>query len=425
MGWFGLIVFLVAVIDRIWKYTRICSFFAGAAGQVYTNPIDTNPIDTNPIDARPETQTGTKTETVTIVQPILSGDPTIWRVLADNLRFASSYKIDYIWVIDDDDKLAQSECLRLLADYQKSTPNPRPVRIISLPLAPEGYSPKTFKVVEGFKTSAADILINLDDDTTLPDHALEIVVPILSKPTTGAVFAVPFYKSFGDTWSSFISSFVNGFSTWSYIPYTCLIRPFTINGMFFAVRRSVYDKVNGLYGLERDICDDYVFGQRLISHGYYLVQAPLLHPISIKVKDLRHCLDIIKRWFIFTNASVMTSTAKNLIVFYTIVFAALFHPFALLMLFLVFPNGLSAVLLIGYVILHLYTAHLVNKNYLGNVTPWWGLVINELYSFVLPLHATLVLLAPKRINWRGNIMQVSATGKFKLVEPRPLLKQGK
>ncbi|MBL0185858.1 MAG: hypothetical protein IPP97_09025 [Candidatus Obscuribacter sp.] len=415
MSELNLIVFFVAAIDRIWKYTRISSFFAGAAVEV----------DTSPNDAKQETQLAAKTETVTIVQPILSGDPTIWRVLADNLRFASSYQIDYIWAIDDDDKLAQSECLRVLAEYQKSTPQPRPVKILSLPAAPADFSPKTFKIVEGFKLSSADILINLDDDTTLPDNALEIVGPLLSKPTTGAVFAVPFYKSFGDTWSSFISSFVNGFSTWSYIPYTCFIRPFTINGMFYAVRRTVYDKVDGLYGLEKDICDDYVFGQRLINHGYYLVQAPLLHPISIKVKDLRHCLNIIKRWFVFTNASVMTSTTKNLIVFYTVVFAALFHPFTLLLLFLVTPTWLSATLLISYVVLHLYTAHLVNKNYLGGVTPWWGLVVNELYSFVLPLHATWTLLVPKRINWRGNVMQVTASGKFKLVEPRHLLKQVK
>jgi len=32
---------------------------------------------------------------------------------------------------------------------------------------------------------------------------------------------------------------------------------------------------------------------------------------------------------------------------------------------------------------------------------------------------------PKRINWRGNVMQVTASGKFKLVEPRHLLKQVK
>lgn len=402
MSVFGLIVFIVAAIDRLWKYKRICCFFA-----------------------KTETQLQKHSETVTIVQPILSGDPTIWQVLADNLRFASTYQIDYIWAIDDDDELAQGECLRVLAEYQKSTSQPRPVKILSLPAAPEDYSPKTFKIVEGFKLSSSDILINLDDDTTLPDHALEIVGPLLAKPTTGAVFAVPFYKSFGDTWSSFISSFVNGFSTWSYIPYTSFIRPFTINGMFYAVRRSVYDKVNGLYGLEKDICDDYVFGQRLINYGYYLVQAPLLHPISIKVKDLRHCLNIIKRWFVFTNASVMTSTTKNLIVFYTVVFAALFHPFVLLMLFLLSPGEWSAGLLLGYVALHLYTAHLVNKNYLGGVTPWWGLVINELYSFVLPLHAAWTLIVPKRINWRGHVMQVTASGKFKIVEPRHLLKQVK
>lgn len=403
-----LIVFLVAAVDRIWKYSRIRNFF--------TRTSDSGA-------GKKEIEVSLPAQTVTIVQPILSGDPSIWHVLADNLRFASSYQIDYLWAIDDEDLLAQSECLRVLTEYQKSTTAPRTVKIISLPAAPEGYSPKTFKLVEGFKLSSADILINLDDDTTLPDHALEVVGKLLAKPETGAVFGVPYYKSFCDIWSSCISSFVNGFSTWTYIPYTYLIRPFTINGMFYAVKRSVYEKVNGLSGLEKDICDDYVFGQRLISQGYFLVQAPLLHPIAITVKDFMHCQNIIMRWFVFTNASILTTTAKNLFVFYTLVFAALFHPLALMLLFLIFPSWLSAGLLTSYVLLHCFTAHLVNKNFLGGVTPWWGLAINELYSFILPLHATWALIAPKRINWRGHVMKITSNGKFELVERRILSKQ--
>src|SRR6266567_9227959 len=79
---------------------------------------------------------------VSILQPILSGDPTLAECLQANLTVRSGYKLEFIWLIDSDDPTAQSLCRELAATNEHHS-----VQIITLPPAGQRDNPKTIKLI--------------------------------------------------------------------------------------------------------------------------------------------------------------------------------------------------------------------------------------------------------------------------------------
>ena len=101
------------------------------------------------------------------------------------------------------------------------------------------------KLIEGVKQATGNIIAVLDDDTMLPNQAFDQCLPYLEKPGIGVAFGLPYYVNFSNFWSTLVSSVVNGNNLLTYIPYTYFINPFTINGMFFVIKKEILEKVNG------------------------------------------------------------------------------------------------------------------------------------------------------------------------------------
>lgn len=387
---FLLFVILLAILERIWKYKCIEHFLSRQP----PSPVKSS---------------------VSIIQPIISGDPTMWAALEENLKAKSSYDPDFIWVLDSGDNAAHSGCTRLKEAY----PHKR-IEILSLEPAPSGFSPKTFKLIEGFKKSSSHIVVALDDDTVLPDWGLDKSLPYLQNDDVGVVFAVPYYKSFQNLWSSLVSAFVNANSTWIYIPYTYFVEPFAINGMFFALRQEVYKRIGGFEGLEGWICDDYALAQRLMEAKLKLVEAPLTHPIYIHLESFKSYWQIIKRWFVFTKASVMTASAKNLLAFYLLIFIPSFLPLFLLLILLLNCIFWQDILLLlastTYFAVYLYLLSLVNCKFLSSATPPWALALLLLSNLISPFQAILTLISNNEVVWRGKLLKISPEGRFALLE---------
>src|SRR5260370_36617783 len=152
-----------------------------------------------------------------------------------------------------------------------------------MPAPGEGNNPKMVKLLEGARLALGDVLCVLDDDTQLPDNGLEQCLPYLDEPGVGLAFGLPYYINFSNLWSSLVSYFVDSHSLLTYIPYTTLTQPFTIHGMFYAIRRDTLEAIGGFDGLQSALADDFAVAQRLREHGYRLAQTPLLHGISTHV----------------------------------------------------------------------------------------------------------------------------------------------
>lgn len=355
---------------------------------------------------------------VSILQPILSGDPTLAGCLAANLAAPSRYRREFIWLIDQGDDEAAAICQELRAAHPLQN-----VQIVALPPPGPRDNPKTVKLWSGLRHAAGDVICVLDDDTMLPPHGLEQCLPFLDQPGVGLAFGLPYYRCFANGWSALVSLFVNSQSLLTYVPYTALTEPFTINGMFYAMRREVLDQVGGFDGLEAILADDFAVARRFREAGYRLAQTPLRHGISTYVRGPGHYLSLLQRWFIFPRESLMRHlSARELAVLYGLGLAPALFPLAVVAA-LVEPGTLRvsrgraayAALYFGYGAA-LYSR--IDRAYLGGATPRRLRWAAPLIEIIFPVQLLGALYSPQRINWRGHVMRVERGGTFEFVRRR-------
>lgn len=349
---------------------------------------------------------------VSIIQPILSGDPTLAESLDATLRARSAYPREWLWLVDADD----AEGLRVCRDLIARHPG-RAIHLIPTPPPADGdwRNPKMVKLIAGNAAARGAIVCVLDDDTRLPDGGLERCLPFLDRPGVGLAYGLPYYVSFADPWSSLVAAFVNANSLTTYIPPLALTEPFTINGMFYAVRRETLAAVGGFEGLEGTLADDFAVAQRFRRAGYRLAQTPLRHAISTCVAGPRHYSSLIGRWFVFPRESVLRHVApRDRLIVNALIVAPTALPLAALLAALARPGRRAAALLaLGHAVNVAVFAHL-DRAYLGGATPPRRAALVPLVQTILPVQVAFALLRPQRIEWRGHTMTVAPGGGFRL-----------
>ena len=390
-----LVLGMIIILERAIKWVLIQHFFQTAQRSSESIP----PVSSHQIS---------------ILQPILSGDPTLWDCLGHNLALKTSHQLEFIWLIDQNDTPAQIGCRQLIETYPDVQ-----IKLISLPPSPNQISPKMFKLIEGVKQATGNISAVLDDDTMLPNQAFDQCLPYLEKPEIGVAFGLPYYVNFSNFWSTLVSSVVNGNNLLTYIPYTYLINPFTINGMFFVIKKEVLEKVDGFAALDKFIVDDYAIAQHFRQRGYQLAQTPVCHGISTQIQDSTHYFNLITRWFIFPQASILKfSDFSELIVFYLTAFIPTMFPLIVSIYGLLFPSINTLIYAVIYFGLNYAILNNFNQNYLRNATPKTHIIILILVQILLPIHIIVTLFLPRKINWRGNIIQLNKDGGFEFIQRR-------
>ena len=383
------ILLFVLFAERLLKHLLVMRFFRQAV----------------PLQAQPVTL-------VSILQPILSGDPSLPAGLEQNLTMQTGYPLEFLWLVDDDDLEGQRICRELLERHPE-----RHAQLILLPPPGPSQNPKMLKLIAGAQLAAGDVLCVLDDDTRLPDFGLESCLPYLDQPGVGLAFGLPYYVSFGNLWSRLVAYFVNSHSLMNYVPYAMLAGPVTINGMFYALRRAVLEKIGGFDGLEAILADDFAVAQRLRAHGYRLAQPPLRHAISTWVAAPRSYFGLIQRWFIFPRESMLRHLkGREQLSFYSLVLLPAFFPWLALLAALLSP-GLWPVTALYFVYDYLIFAHF-NLAYWRQASPWGHSWWVPLIALLLPLQILAALLAPQRIVWRGHVMQAEPGGGLRFVGRR-------
>jgi ceramide glucosyltransferase len=363
---------------------------------------------------RPRPVSRARVGTVSILQPILSGDPTLAQTLGHNLATSCALPREFVWLVDEEDFAGQQICAEQCTAHPAAN-----VQLHLLPRAPQGQNPKTFKLVRGLELAAGDVICVLDDDTMLPQGGLELCLPYLDAPGAGLVFGLPYQVNFSNLWSSLVAVFVNSSSLLTYIPYTTLHQPVTINGMFYALRRETLAAIGGFAGLEPILADDFAIAQRVRQHGYRLVQTPLCHAISTHVTGPRRYLSLIQRWFIFPRESIMRHLPlhEQALVYGLALFPAL-APLLLLIGLVIWPALPSTVLLLTYLGYHYALTLQFNQQYLNGATPLVRSWMTPVLQLIFPLQLIAALLLPQRINWRGHVMEVEQGGGFHFVRRR-------
>lgn len=346
-------------------------------------------------------------KSVSILQPILSGDSTLWSCLARNLNAQTFQNIEWIWLVDKNDTEAIQGCRKL-----KRTFASKDIHIIICPLAPPTVNPKTFKLIIGTQQAQGEVISVLDDDTILPNFGIDEAISYLDDEKAGLVFGLPYYENHSTIWSFLVSSLVNSHNLLTYIPYTYFAPPLTINGMFYVIEKKKFQKMKGFEGLETQLCDDYAVAQRVIEHNFTLIQSPVRHSISTQINSFTHFHRLLLRWFTFPQVSIFpTLRFREILIFFLSIGAPLFFTSILTILSVIFPIFIIPTLIYigGYSVL----LSLLNIRYLQGTGYLGGMLLMQL---ITPVYAVGSLFSKRVIFWRGKLIKTSLKNDIQILE---------
>jgi ceramide glucosyltransferase len=380
------------LVERLWKQSAITAFFRQAPPPPAPSPP----------------------QLVSIIQPVLSGDPTMPACLEANLYLKCASALEYIWVVDEDDEEGCRICQELKTRYPEVD-----IRLVTVPPPLDGYNPKSFKLIEGRKVARGEIICVLDDDTMLPENGLEVTLPYLDQPGIGLAFGLPYYVNFSNGWSSMVSTFVNSNSLLTYIPYTALTQPFTINGMYYVIRSSVLDSMGGFEAIKHMFSDDFAIAHLCRTHGYFLAQTPVCHGISTQVRDRNHYFNLLQRWFVFPRESILRYVSpRDRLLVYLFGIAPILFPLFLVLALLFRPSWSKLIYTLLYFGCNLAIVDEFNKKYLRSARPAHKVWLIPVMLVLIPIQIICSLALPQRANWRGNVVQVEPGGGFRYIRRR-------
>ncbi|GKX55410.1 glycosyl transferase [Leminorella grimontii] len=346
----------------------------------------------------PGTQTHGSFDDVTIMQPILSGDPALESVLASNLRNLCGAK--FLWLIDDDDAQAARVTRRLLRCYPQSD-----VRVCSYPQAPEGINPKLFKLEQGRALVDTRSVLILDDDAALTASSLQTMLGELGD--NALVTALPWYRAAENAPSRLLAQFVNDNSALTYLPLLPFAKPLTLNGMCYALRLSSLERVGGFLPIMHHLTDDLALATLLTHEGVEIVQSAATVGVQTSVPDVRRYFRQMHRWFLFATLLMREkSIATNLAIF---VLQGL-HPLLLwAMIALAFGGAANAGVLAVVLLIRHFALRRVQRAVSADIPARPALsVLSELLQ---PLHLLNALLN-RTIYWRSRRYRIFSNDRF-------------
>ncbi len=327
---------------------------------------------------------------VTVMQAILSGDPTLRRNLEENLQHHPEAR--FLWLIDEDDLVARGIARELESGR---------VEILLAPPPPQGRNPKVFKLVLGLPRLKGDWLAVLDDDTVLPPGALARAGLALNQGDLAT--GLPYYRPEGSLASRLVAAFVNSNALVTYLPILAFRSPVTINGMFYLTRKETLERLGGFAAIEDRLCDDYELARLYLRAGLRIVQTAVIHPISTTVRGAADYARILRRWMVFANHLFREAIDPLMIVL--VVIPALMP---LLLLILAGFSGFAAVgITLGGLLIKAAAMAALRRHAIGSQETVSGLVLEVIADLLQPFHAATALIRPGSIRWRSRSIEVT------------------
>ncbi len=224
---------------------------------------------------------------LTIAQAILSGDPLLESRLAANLRALPGQR--FLWLIDEDD----AEARRITSSLK--TPD---VEIILCAPCPDATNPKLWKLQRAAGFVLTPFFCVLDDDTTLSSGSAAALIEAAKNATVAT--GLPCYQDGGDVAGGLLAQFVNNNSVFTYLGTLAVLAPFTLNGMGYVLRREELARIDHFKPILRELTDDLALATLVLKQGGKIHQAKAPLRVRTGVKNLRHHMQLMHRWYVFT-----------------------------------------------------------------------------------------------------------------------------
>ena len=232
---------------------------------------------------------------LTIVQPILSGDPQLEDALAATLVACPDARV--LWLVDEDD----AEGRRAAAAARARHPLAR-VEVVECPPCPPATGPKMFKLALAEDRLRTDAFAVVDDDTRVTAAGVAALLDGLriADVSTG----LPSYVAGEGGWSRLVAEFVNDRAILTYLPMAALGPARALNGMAWAMRRSTLERLGGFSQLTELLADDLAIAQLVRRAGGVIDQTEVPHHVSTTVPDVHGYRALMHRWMVFAGLSL-------------------------------------------------------------------------------------------------------------------------
>lgn len=234
-------------------------------------------------------------EELTVVQPILSGDPQLEDALAATLAACPRSRV--LWLVDEHDP----EGRRAAEAAQARHPLAR-VDIVDCPPCPPGAAPKAFKLALAEERLRTPAFAVVDDDTGVSAAGVAALLDGLriADVSTG----LPSYEPGPGGWSRLVAQFVNDQAILTYLPTAALGSARAINGMTWAMRRSTLSRLGGFGSLQHLLADDLAIATRVRETGGVIDQTEVPQRVSTTVADGRRYRELMHRWMVFAGLAL-------------------------------------------------------------------------------------------------------------------------
>lgn len=328
---------------------------------------------------------------LTILQPILSGDPALESCLAANL--ANTPDARFIWLIDEDDGEGRRIGAKLASDQR--------IDLVLGPPPSDGENPKVAKLARALPHVETPYYAVLDDDTMLPRGAAGGGVAALARGDL--VTGLPLYVNRTSVWARLLCGFVNGSALITYPPGALFGAQRTINGMFYVGRTDDLRALGGFDAIRATLTDDYAMAQLYLRAGKRIVQTAIVHPISTSVRDGAHYAGIMRRWMIFAMRYVRENVSP-----FTLGVIGL-PTFLPLMLVLVgaFVGVHALIIAAAALFLKALLMARLRAHHGGGGFHFADPLFEIMADIATPFHFLSALIAPSRFKWRSRAMRVA------------------
>lgn len=340
---------------------------------------------------------------ITIMQPILSGDPQLESMLEANLQHTDQ-RVHFLWLIDQSDWQAQA----IVSSLQARLPEADRARIAVLRCqdAPQSHNPKSFKLALGLELVHSPYVAVLDDDTTLPHHNLRQAIHRMEQ--CDLYTGLPLFKASPGIGSQLVAHFVNNNSLMTYLAVASLLPPVTINGMFYAAKTEYLKGIQAFRQIETELCDDLALATWVKRSGGSIHQGTAPLELRVSVQDWRHYGLIMHRWFVF--ADILTARQSGL----GQATLALLLGLPVILLWIVIIAAPSSPIGIAAGVVVLVARYSMIRRMLAE-TQIDGLPMNFLWSplseLLQPIHFVHAKLV-RTIRWRHRRIRVLRDGSF-------------
>lgn len=345
---------------------------------------------------------------VTLVQPILGGDPRLAEVLGETLARTPAWA-RFLWLVDEGDAAGHAATAPLaMADPRVAVVVCEPPRL--------DENPKVKKLLLGAARVTTTFLAVLDDDTVVGEANLVAALDVLGgldAPSRAELYTgLPSYDLGDGLPSRLLAQFVNDGAPSTYLSLQAFFGALSLNGMFYVTRSAPLRASGALDAIRGAVCDDYALARELRSRGWRIHQGWTAMRLSTSVPSLAAYARQMHRWFVFALVLVRDQPLSRRAALLALLAAP---PLTLAAALGAASRGLGPTIAAALVLLaRQFALTLVARRVLGTRpggAPGAAPVASVLAELVQPLHAVHAMCV-STVRWRSRRVRVGPGGTY-------------